>query len=1246
MVMDITNGNLGLLPYYFMGGLVVVLFLLLVSFILNNKRASRIEAIMDDLQERLVQSEVALADADKSLDELFGKRRANGGELNIPTDLESLTFIDDEGNTHNLKETIESLKQQINDVGAEQHRYYQSIIQEQLVLVESVSSLKDLIANIQADRANNATGGNQANDNSASFNQTMPETYADPQENAYLEAEQAFNQSSNGIFMPPGAAANMMGSEQNNNDDLASDASFAQTAADIAQLVAKTDFSAIDPNSAPTTIGEHMQNAQRQAMSRPNQANMQNMRANRAPTHNQARNNHNHAPSHNTQGYNAQGRGMQNNKAQGFVGGRDPMNPLGINNQVANNSFDPQATFGNGGADLGSMNAKENPTPGLLPPEEQLIEYEIPSPSSEQIIKNEQSLSLDNNQESTSLVDAIDFNEVVVPNVNIDPNAIGDTAEVALGMDSLNSDSDSNLAQKLEHDGWQVAEIEPKAAFADQEITGAIADNGAHEHHELNHSKSNSDEERFDALENFSKLYNHAVQDENSDKPNNLLESSFGSEQSVNQATGNTQLTIDYTSSDSLDSLDNLKVAVNHDMSPGVAKNNDAHSNLKGDMSAANVDYLKVPQNAPVVDMIYDHNYVQQQKDKRPNGISIDTLDKAKTFIEAGVSLTEISAKTGLSEDEIKLIYDVDENGKIKDTAAQFKKQAEDSEESILDTNVADDKDNNDSKNLSPKATSKKKGAKKNNKASVKQSPAVQDNNPSSALDKDERMVIESMMQEKHDPFSQEVAKELAQEFNTQEDKSNSITEQSIDPIPAPVGEELSEEEALAASLLSREMLEEGKIPELSQEADFKAAVEQNKLEREQALAQSIEETQVAAALDNNLDAIDRLADSIISENEKNGLLSTKERHSEPVSDLDDPLNVLGDFKHKKGASVAALAQSIKNTSDDYMAELEHDIDDALKDDSVTIGSSAAVKNKAPANKQSAQGNLTVEQRVQANRKKISSLASSKDNPSQAARAAMQAQKSRNSRKSKARDQGAIGAVGSATSERSYGGMDLGGSSFSQNAAANRAPNRAQSQAVKANAANNDLAMRAALDKGPQSSGRGLSALLGADIDDDMTLEQLTAPRAMDKPIKSNNYPTVDEALAQIESTPRSAPLSLGAIEQRATPATSSFSSVSSKNPGMADVIAMAPMALGSIEGDVDGMVAGAMLEDEDPAALLSQVVKGGFNSVALSNDQLNTLNEINSNGIPSNSVATAPQGKPQHYANYQARNAYGIKRR
>lgn len=1245
--MDISNSSLGLLPYYFMGGLVVVLLLLLVSFILNNRRTSRIEALMEDLQERLVQSEIALADADKSLDELFGKRRTDGGELKIPTDLESITFMDDSGNSHNLKETIDSLKQQINDVGAEQHRYYESIIQEQQVLVESVSSLKDLIANIQADRANNNVSAPESTEFTPNNNQ-FP-TYHDPQEDSFLEAEQAFNNGSNGIFMPPGAQRAMASNMPPASDDLGSDASFAQTAADIAQLVAKTDFSAIDPNTAPTTIGEHIQNAQR------------NQQVNRNPRATSGHNQKTH----------------QNHAPQNFGAGRDPMNPLGMDSKFAhNNSFEPASTFGSQSPDLGAMGTKENPTPGLLPEgAEEYIEFEIESPNTKDSSKGLQSvsiepnyndqftdsslnqpesedlLSLDNKDELSGL-EAIDFNEVVIPK-NIDKSQATkeslDTKphDVALGMD------DQDHAEQMAKDGWQVAQVSPRAAFADQEISGAIQDRGNQPHaKELHHNAhdqvAHSDDDRFDALESFSRLYNNSLQDEKSDKPNNLLDSSFGSEQSVNQATGNTQLTIDYTSSDSLDNLDNLKVAVNHEMSSGVAKAKKSKSNMQGDMSAANVDYLKVPQNAPVVDMIYDHDYVQQQKDKRPNGISIDTLDKAKTFIEAGVSLTEISAKTGLSEDEIKLIYDVDENGKIKDTSAQFKKQA--LEQELLESQAHEQEKNDDnplsavakeekvslevsevkdsslgsentknSKRTTKTKNAKAKGNKKSKNNDQRKLSALEDNNPSSALDKDERMVIESMMQEKHDPFSIEVAKEV-------EDSDN-----NIDPIPAPVSEELSEEEALAASLLSREALENGQLPELSQEADFKAAVEQNKLEREQALSSSIEEEEASVALETNLDAIDELANSIISENEKSGLLSTKE-HSTSLSEsfnseIDDPLNVLGDFKHKKGASVAALAQSIKNTSDEYMAELKHDIDDALKDDSVTIGnnnsrSKASIKKNTP-NKD----NMSVEQKVKANRQKISSLSSSKDAPSHAAKAAMSAQKAHNARKNKARDQGAIGAVGSATSHSAYDNHyeGLGSATF------------------KANVSNNN-GMKASLEKGPQSSGRGLSALLGTNIDDDITLERTRASRANDMPIKSNSYPTVDEALAQIESVPRSAPLSLGAIEQRSNRSTSGFSSVSAKNPGMADVIAMAPMALGSIEGADGSMMLDGNMEDEDPAAILSQVVKGGLNSVAtLSPDQLNTLNEIQSGRLQAEAM---PSANKQHYANYQARNAYGIKRR
>lgn len=1348
MVMDISNSGLGLFPYYIMGGLVVVLLLLLVSFILNNKRASRIEAVMEDMQERLVQFEVALADADKSLDELFGKRRANGGQLDIPTDLESLTFVDEQGQTHNLKETIESLKQQIDDVGSEQQRYYESIIQEQQVLVESVSSLKNLIASIQAERSTNnvksasvekevdplALHQNNANQYSA---------YQEQENNSFEAAEQAFNKSSTGIFMPPGANASL----GLDNQDQMEDATFVQTASDIAKLVAKTDFSAIDPNSAPATIGEHMQNAHNQ--------------------HNRAQHTSNQRPNSNRN----KGNRSSNN---GYINSHDPMNPMGINNQFA-----PSSTFGAPRGNQAAMGHKENPTPGLQSSGQ--YEVEIPSPSiaqghasptdasgyepkehslsgyessgygstesalpeyesqftkSGQSTEELQSLSVapsldselvlpneDNNPqlasegllslESGSQLNNLDFNDVLLPpQIDINPSIIGDTSEVALGMDrvepQLSEQNESSINNEGPNsDGWQLAEVEPRAAFADEDLLGAMQDKPSLEHEleDKHGSLGHGDDARFDVLESFSKLYNNAVQDDNSTKPNNLLESSFGSEQSVNQATSNTQLTIDYTSSDSLDNLDNLKVTVNHEMSSGVQNSEDSKSNLKGDMSAANVDYLKIPQDAPVVDMIYDHNYVQQQKDKRPNGISIDTLDKAKSFIEAGVSLTEISAKTGLSEDEIKLIYDVDENGKIKDTSAQFKKQALEQElmgseasaksdnlqsgssseqDQELSSSTSGSEINQDSPisalsdeekaalNISDKESksTKSKDKKRSLSSSKRKSRALEEpNSPSAALDKDERMVIESMMQEKHDPFSPEVAQEVKEEFSSQE---STDSQSNIEPVPAPVSEELSEEEALAASLLSREALENGQLPELSQEADFKAAVEQSKLEREQALSSSIEEIEASQALEGDLDAIDRLANSIISENEKNGLLSVKDntpvQHMEQDIDVDDPLNVLSDFKHKKGSSVAALAQSIKNTSDDYMTELAHDIDDALEDDSVTIGHTRPQNNSKAKKSVPKKENMTVEERVKANRQKISSLsstgssnktapngsqgkssqgnkkasahASSNNAPSQAARAAMQANKLSNARKRKVQDQGAIGAIGSATTDRSY---DIGMDSPVTNARANRASMANQAQSANANP------MRAQLDKGPQSSGRGLSALLGSDIDDDRSLEQIAASRAMDKPIKSNSYPRVDEALAQIDNSSRSTPLALGAIEKRATPASANFSSVTSKNPGMADVIAMAPMALGTIEG-ADNM----MLEDEDPTAILNQVVKGGLNSVsALSQEQLDTLNEIQATGLlgdpmnqggdPSN---MSHAQKQQHFANYQARNAYGIKRR
>ena len=85
--------------------------------------------------------------------------------------------------------------------------------------------------------------------------------------------------------------------------------------------------------------------------------------------------------------------------------------------------------------------------------------------------------------------------------------------------------------------------------------------------------------------------------------------------------------------SESLD-VDKLKVSVSN----GAQDNSVSGKDITGDMSAANVAYSNSEQNngnAPVVDMIYDEDYVRKQKDEKPFGIDIATLDKAHAFIEA-----------------------------------------------------------------------------------------------------------------------------------------------------------------------------------------------------------------------------------------------------------------------------------------------------------------------------------------------------------------------------------------------------------------------------------------------------------------------------------------------------------------------------------------------------------------------------------------------------------------------------------
>lgn len=1705
--MDMTSSGMSLLSIYLVGGLIVVLLLLLAAFILNNRRASRIEGAMEEMQERLVQSEVALKDAEQSLDELFGRRRLEGGSS--VSDLSSITYVDEEGNEHNLKETIEGMNRQIADIGAEQQRYYESIIKEQQVLVESVSSVKDLIGNIQSGSSHGDMGQSDTSMR-ASMNMDTQQPlrqqsygnqnmYAQNEEQAYMAADEAFNQSSNGIFMPPDGTESQGGGD----DDLVNDAAFAQTASDIARLVARTDFNSLDTSGAPATIGEHMNNARNEqgAQSR-------------------------------GQGRQGQGRGQGQNRGlnQGrkpqpgqpfYNGGRDPMNPLGINNNYSQNnaemgSFaaDQNMPYGSPQGQVYGSGQQVNPTPGLssnsefiqveIDPQQRLSRQEsvleqpeadqqpepavggrtssgtafikaadddsfipvnhadalsavddsasamssgsadmgsgmdggagmgsadpgmgsadpgmgsgsqgsagrdlgnisvddlsmpddmiipdgmqappppvhVPPPVDDLVLPDngsadgmsglsaEDMADLSDDQigdiadatmdeviaeaTSTSKVnDGLEFAsddfEAPVPSPNLSANdsmsgnvlsgdevqdmlhelddldlkavaqsdndgaasagnaaaaassadtsgadaqprdpvantieeimdimgddpaaavvdelrmssrpdldeksdladksdssdlsdknirgrknrksdrgarsgkdskpdksdmaadqaadeadTAGGAAGAAAGADGKGGDESSSAAQsgaaarvieepaqvilsvqsgiapeesssgrrknnrlkererstykaesfegsgRPDHsNGYQpdkdssdfssVAITEEGQALrsfasADQLKNGSYAQPDRNDGWTMESGDSSlisskdiggkEDQERLEALEKFTRRNSKVTPSEDISSDGDDGAVSFSSEQSVGEATGKTQLTIDYASSKSLDDIDDLRVAVNHDMSPADAAkaaragrgsagdSAGAAGGMTGDMSQANENYASSAESAPVVDMIYDHEFVQKQKEMGNTGIRLDTLDKAHEYIEAGVSLAEISANTGLSEDELRLIYEVDEDGRIKDTSAEFKRKAMEHEaemqrqalltpeekaalelpvteeelaaaDSALAAAAASDRDSHtgrsgnaasgsaqndsDSQAGSAKSRKGKKKNKKNASGKSRKRAALESPEPSSALDKDERQIIASMMQEKPDPFSPEVARQARLELND----LYAVAGNTTFTAGVELHDEVPEEIALADKL--REAgARPGDMPELNvpdtmmsfgrslDDISYLAAGDGIR-------AQSITLSDDEVISDKDLDAIDRLADSIISENEKKGLLTTSRQSqgetaagsSVSYDEVEDPLNVLNDFKHK-GASAAALALSVENTSQDYLRNLTADLDSALEDDSVTIGSSA----RAPAEPVI---ELSPEDKVKANREKISKLASGRDSNSHAARAAAVEDQRARARRNRAADQSSIGAIGSVTSESSIAEsvMPVGnGSAWAAAAGAAAAAGRSIARGGAQGAA--------AMNGGGHGTPQDLAQLLGADTVDDEDLQMLTGARAGAAGAgiaganrgggRSASYPTVEQALARMDSPPSAGgALSIGAVE-RPLPATSAFSHATSMNPGMSDVVSMAPMALGTIEGGTSWSddAAASADDDEDPAALLSQVVNGGLNSVStLSKDQLDTLNELHNTGMAggaaaASAAATAQPGSRSggHYANYQARNAYGIKRR
>lgn len=1464
--MDAAGSGLDLRMYYIIGGVVILLLLLLVSFMLNSRRSARLEVIIEELTERLRQSEANLDDANKALDELFGKKRR--GELNLDnTDavnaaadaaaeaamvaFKTATVSNAEGKALTIDEAVTDIYNRLNQLSTEQHESYEGIMRDQQGLSHSISQLKTLLSNLPSATTARAAQGMAAQNMSA---QGMG---SDAQRRGGRGGRGGAGHD-NGMFMPPGMV-------DVTKTEGGQDTSFARTAADIAAMVSRTDFSQIDPNAAPATIGEHMRDSAGNAGYGDNRS----MRRDGGFDDSFGSNGGYGNGGNGGYGNGGNGYGREQNGSSyhnrlnkmGSVSDRDPLDPLGMSNlggggsvgnagsgyridgaegelaptqalpregnfisveierdesnfhqkqdsitpvfpasdavQAAAVTADAAAVATQGGTGLNgpAVSTGEGPAPSGTMPDaaqaaaDQAAQMVADAPIAPDALAqpaapdlSELSVSTDNDTPSITPVAAPVTTPVAgEPGAgrDLDPladlnnlSALTDAAARAVAAVASEAAALADLPDSVS--GNSAASVKtdtPAAPTLASAPTPALAETGVH----------TDDAQRFDALNSLTRRFtkegssgaDEAAADnaigagaidldqierdlerelrasmEQEERKlarqlNKIIETSADgavevtpvagaaaaasvggtfeaadsrdSTSGVNRlkktalssaldaANAKPHLTIDFEPSDSLDKVDTMKVSVNHDMSGnGIMSVPDAAAKAA---VAALVSGSETPTiqegahgNGPVVDMIYDPEYVRKCQDEKPFGINIDTLDKAHTFIEAGVSLTEISAKTGLSEDELRLLYEVDENGKIINSPEKFKQEqadlelAAEADDAVLPvesaataaggatassdaasaTNSADTADGiADMADSAFKSTASAASDSGDSNSAADESSSsgttrkgrgrteLKSDNPVEALDQDERRVIASMMKDKTDPFA------LSAEV------SAGITENSSTAmVVAGVDSAAAADVGLDGTADSDGSKSDGNLSDAERAA-------------QEALAQGGIDALVVDPDELNLEAIDRLADTIIQENRKKDKARKKAKRAaqkknstvvaatgaaarssysqssdlsaalQQKTDDNDPLNVLSQYRNKPAAAAtaaataaaaaAAAASSIParagagapsdNVLDRDNADYQHDLADDIahaldaEEDSVTLaGRSRTRKKAAPAQA-----------------------------PAQAAAAQASAQAARPE---------SIRSGRAASTSRARRGDRIEPVSRDDDIYLGRPLGLSPTGAAGTGGGAGAGGLAGHMGLPPQSSGRGLDAMLGhSSAQSAAAIGTGAIGAGVGAGVGAGavggsgrgSRMTVDMALSQMEQVPapRAAPLSLGAMDMPSGPsnATTNFSAVTAMNPGMADML-NAPMGLGDM-GDMPGNVApgvGTLAPDEDPADILNQVVKGGLNSVsALSQDQLDTLSELQTavatgtNGAP---AAPGAGGRQQHFANYQARNAYGIKRR
>lgn len=786
------------------------------------------------------------------------------------------------------------------------------------------------------------------------------------------------------------------------------------------------------------------------------------------------------------------------------------------------------------------------------------------------------------------------------------------------------------------------------------------------------------DDERFAALNNFTNLYTNArrkqleqeqAQGNSSEMaPHRAVQDLNAVENSLSSVVTEQGSTIDFGQdmhfgNQSTDSLDKDK-GTDGSRTAAVAKVV-ADEGKRRNQPLQEVMSPGVLQKATVVDMIYDEEYVRKQKDQKPYGINIDTLDKAHTFIDAGVSLAEISAKTGLSEDELRLLYDVDEDGKVRNSGDMFK------ENSALDimhgddgpTSAANEPESSSSKDQAGKSKRKSlssKGAKNNSdrKESGKERLKVEPNNPSAVLDKDERKEIESIMQDTKSMLRDDDASlndSSLSDKNRSSEKSlkrglgvsksfedeHAQHKQAVEQIKDDDFEQnLDVIDQFADSLIKENRQKDNKRKQAQRDAKSSLKSGKGAKPSKESTETSHSLTTVNAALQAILkdDPAGQIEFAVHQNGQ--GSLGVGGSSSEPVAvmmprDLDepqletqpDPLNILDDFKQvqrsKQNSKVAGYtntgkqqdpsgegAENLAENNAEYLKDFNADLDAALNfdDDEVTLQSP---KNKAAAGAGA---------KAATGAKTGTGAAANSANAAKSSDPIALAQNTLATGLNKVAELAnkALGTPKSNTNANNKGSGKSTLASTNRNKqrsslAANKAGSSASTSTSTAGSTSSDSPTSRQVIKHygkSRSSGRGIETVSGVNREtyDQTYGTEKYARNAMATPVRGgggNEGPeriTVDMALAQMGASPEKR-AALGSSQT--VKSSSGFSQVSSMNPGMSDVIDMAPMGLGAVDDKLP----------DDPAELLKQVVKGGLQSInPLNSEQMDSLNKVQDN--------------------------------